>query len=75
MKKQAAIGMALAGITTIASAVTAIVINSKNKKQLNNVELKEEIKEEIRNETANENEENNKQTEEQLNIDDSDIEV
>ena len=73
MKKQTLVGLALAGITGIGSAIAAITVNRMNRKQLNKVEVKEEIKEE----NNNINEENNdsEHKDEQLNIDDSDIDV
>ena len=77
MKKQTLIGLALAGITGIGSAIAAITVNRMNRKQLNKVEIEEEVKEEVREEINNINEENNnsKHKDEQLNIDDSDIDV
>ena len=77
MKKQTLIGLALAGITGIGSAIAAITVNRMNRKQLNKVEIEEEVKEEVREEINNINEENNdsEHKDEQLNIDDSDIDV
>ena len=77
MKKQTLIGLALAGITGIGSAIAAITVNRMNRKQLNKVEIEEEVKEEVREEINNIEEENNESEhkDEQLNIDDSDIDV
>lgn len=81
MKKQTLVGLTLAGITGIGSAIAAITVNRMNRKQLNKVEVKEEIKEEVKEEVREENnninEENNdsEHKDEQLNIDDSDIDV
>lgn len=77
MKKQTLVGLALAGITGIGSAIAAITVNRMNRKQLNKEEVKEEVREEVREENNNINEENNdsEHKDEQLNIDDSDIDV
>lgn len=80
MKRQATIGLAVAGITTIGSAIAALVMSGKNKKQLDKVEIKEDINQEVNdknghNEEIKNNDEEIKQEEEQLNIDDTDIEV
>ena len=77
MKKQTLVGLTLAGITGIGSAIAAITVNRMNRKQLNKEEVKEEVREEVREENNNINEENNdsEHKDEQLNIDDSDIDV
>ena len=77
MKKQTLAGLALAGITGIGSAIAAITVNRMNRKQLNKVEIGEEVKQEVREEINNIEEENNESEhkDEQLNIDDSDIDV
>ena len=77
MRKQTLAGLALVGITGIGSAIAAITVNRMNRKQLNKVEIEEEVKEEVREEINNINEENNdsEHKDEQLNIDDSDIDV
>ena len=77
MKKQTLAKLALVGITGIGSAIAAIIVNGMNRKQLNKVEIEEEVKEEVREEINNINEENNdsEHKDEQLNIDDSDIDV
>lgn len=77
MKKQTLIGLALAGITGIGSAIAAITVNGMNRKQLDKIEIKEEVKQEVREEINNNEEENNEEEhkDEQLNIDDSDIDV
>lgn len=77
MKKQTLAGLALAGITGIGSAIAAITVNRMNRKQLDKIEIKEEVKQEVREEINNIEEENNESEhkDEQLNIDDSDIDV
>ena len=77
MKKQILAKLALVGITGIGSAIAAIIVNGMNRKQLDKIEIKEEVKQEVREEINNIEEENNESEhkDEQLNIDDSDIDV
>lgn len=74
MKKRTLIGLGLTGITGLGSAITAMVINKRNKRQLDEINIKEEeIKEETKESIKEKNIENNQ--EDTIKIDDTDIEV